>query len=99
MLYHNASAFLTTSIYEGCNLPLLDARATGVPIVATDLPVHREVAGSNSGAVFCLPSATAVATGIQKVLDSNHAQTNDDLSEYNWSLSAAKLVRLMEALL
>ncbi|MCX2726075.1 glycosyltransferase family 1 protein [Thermomicrobium sp. 4228-Ro] len=45
-IYSGARAFVTASYYEGFNLPLLEALACGVPAVATDLTVHREVAAT-----------------------------------------------------
>ncbi|MFN3336944.1 MAG: glycosyltransferase family 4 protein, partial [Thermomicrobium sp.] len=43
-LYSGAAAFVTASYYEGFNLPLLEAMACAAPVIATDLPTHREVA-------------------------------------------------------
>ncbi|MBO9358370.1 MAG: glycosyltransferase family 4 protein [Thermomicrobium sp.] len=45
-LYSAAAAFVTASFYEGFNFPLLEALACGAPAIATDIPVHREVAGN-----------------------------------------------------
>jgi glycosyltransferase involved in cell wall biosynthesis len=45
-LYIAAAAFVTASFYEGFNFPLLEALACGAPAIATDIPVHREVAGN-----------------------------------------------------
>jgi glycosyltransferase involved in cell wall biosynthesis len=42
-IYRKAKAFVLTSRFETFALPLVEAMACGVPIVATDLPVCREV--------------------------------------------------------
>lgn len=44
-VYRGALAFLCPSLYEGFGLPVLEAAACGVPIVASDIPAVREVLG------------------------------------------------------
>ncbi|GGL91362.1 glycosyltransferase family 4 protein [Nakamurella endophytica] len=43
-LYSGAHAFLYPSLVEGFGLPLLEAMTAGAPVVASDIPVFREVA-------------------------------------------------------
>jgi glycosyltransferase involved in cell wall biosynthesis len=45
-LYCRAALLLVTSEREGFGLPVAEALAAGTPVIATDLPVFREVAGA-----------------------------------------------------
>lgn len=42
-LYRNALVFVFPSVYEGFGLPILEAMACGCPVIASNLPVLREV--------------------------------------------------------
>ena len=44
-LYRGAMAVILPSVYEGFGLPVLEAMTHGAPVVATDIPSVREIAG------------------------------------------------------
>ncbi len=102
-LYAGASGLLALSWYEGFNLPLIEALATGIPVLASDLPVHHEVAAEQ--AVYTNPaSIQAVMAGIALLLDptvtppgrSEHRQAR--ARRYSWdssALAASQAIRMV----
>ncbi len=44
----NAAALLMPSFNEGFGLPVVEARKLGVPVIVSDIPAHREVAGPDA---------------------------------------------------
>jgi glycosyltransferase involved in cell wall biosynthesis len=52
-VYRRATLVLQTSDAEGFGLPVAEAMACGTPVVASDLPVLREVGGD--AAIYCPP--------------------------------------------
>lgn len=57
-LYARAAVFAFPSLHEGFGLPVLEAMAAGVPVVASDIPAVREVAG---GAATLVPAGDVAA--------------------------------------
>jgi glycosyltransferase involved in cell wall biosynthesis len=68
-VYRAASVFAFPSLAEGYGMPVLEAMAAGVPVVMSDLPVLREIAGSAALTVPALDVAAWTAA-IGQVLGS-----------------------------
>lgn len=54
--YRGALALVHPSLAEGFNLPVLEAATHGVPLLLSDLPIHREIVGGN--ALYFDPQST-----------------------------------------
>jgi glycosyltransferase involved in cell wall biosynthesis len=65
--YNACDVFLFPTLAEGYGIPLIESMATGIPIVATDLPITREVAGE--AAILTIPDLTGCLEGISRAID------------------------------
>ena len=59
-LLAEAAALVHASRAEGYGLPLVEALAAGTPVVCSDLPIFREVAGGAAG--YAAPDDDATTT-------------------------------------
>ncbi len=96
-LLRNAAACIYPSIYEGFGLPVLEAMAAGTPVIASDIPPVREVAGDTA---ILVPShdTEALADAMQEILENESEATarveraSLRAQELTWRNSAAKLL-------
>lgn len=90
-LYAYASCFVTASLYEGFCLPVLEARAAGVPILACNTSAIPEIAGSH--AVLVEPSEAALAHALK------NPPTDSDAPppEMNWKTAAQKTATILSS--
>jgi glycosyltransferase involved in cell wall biosynthesis len=92
-LYSTARAFLFPSLAEGFGLPVLEALAAGTAVVASDLPVLREVAGN--AATFVPPHDVEAWTQSMRDVASHAKQPIDAESRraharrFRWDACAA----------
>lgn len=98
-LYAGADFFLFPSLYEGFGLPLLEAFASGVPVITSDIPVHREVCGN--AALFINPNdAVQWKEAILSLLDDSDTQNNlkekglQRVQEFSWKKAAEKTLEV-----
>lgn len=53
-LISGAHGVLQPSFVEGFSLPLIEARALGIPVIASNIPAHREIADDSTSLLDCL---------------------------------------------
>ncbi|MDQ3866032.1 MAG: glycosyltransferase family 4 protein [Actinomycetota bacterium] len=102
--YAGAACFLFPSLYEGFGLPPLEAMACGCPVVVSDTPALREIAGEAA----CLVPATddrvlaeaiaAVATD-ESVARDLRSRGLAHARHFSWERAAQDTVRAYERLL
>ena len=94
-VYAASTCLLTASEGEGFGLPLIEAAQHGLPIIARDLPVFREVAGE-AAHYFEGKAGTELATAIRQWLElysrAEHPQPGL-LRWCTWAESAESLIR------
>jgi glycosyltransferase involved in cell wall biosynthesis len=66
-LYASANCLIAASEGEGFGLPLIEGAMHGLPILATDLPVFREVAGAHAS--YFEGKASSLAAAIREWLE------------------------------
>lgn len=98
MIYGAATCLLVASEGEGFGLPLIEAAQRGVPLLARDLPVFREVAGTHAHYFHGL-SAQALADAITAWLALHKAgehPSSESMPWITWRQSAQQLCRVIE---
>lgn len=96
-IYHAASCLLIASKGEGFGLPLIEAAQKGVPIIARDLPVFREVAGEHA-LYFDGDDDTSLAHVVRNWLElaaAGTAPSSKGVQWLTWSQSAEQVKRLL----
>ncbi len=86
--YARADAFVSLSMHESFGLAVLEAAAAGMPVVASDIPAHREsLAFVPHGRIILVPTnapAVAVAAAIQVALAAGRAVDRSDWPLPSW---------------
>jgi glycosyltransferase involved in cell wall biosynthesis len=102
-LYRACNIYVTPAYAESFAHPLIEAMSRSLPVVASDLPVHREICG-DAGIYFPRFSPEALAEQVLRIQESR--ELADSLShnglrrafDFSWSQHVDRLVVLAEAL-
>jgi glycosyltransferase involved in cell wall biosynthesis len=88
-LYDTAKVFAFPSELEGFGIPFLEARARGLPVVASNLTVFHELAANLGGKIVDFDAREAAAASIFEALD--QPTTRPELAGFRWSDIADRL--------
>ena len=77
--YNNADALIFSSLREGFGLPLVEAMNYRLPVIASDIPVFREIAGDkNYPIMFFYPDKNGLINAVNKFEDKPFYGDNPD---------------------
>ena len=102
-LYRACNIYVTPAYAESFAHPLIEAMSSGLPVVASDLPVHREICG-DAGAYFPRFSPEALADQILQLHESPElaAKLSDNglrrACQFSWSEHVERVIVLAQNL-
>jgi glycosyltransferase involved in cell wall biosynthesis len=103
-VYQSCDLFVTAAYTETFAHPLVEAMASGLPVIASDLPVHREICGG-AAAYFPRFSVDELAVQLSRLAaapDNRQAMRVRGFERcrmYSWESHVAQLLTLAQELL
>ncbi len=96
-VYGRSEALIAASVAEGFGLPLIEAAQKGLPVIARDIPVFKEVLG-DYGVYFDGDATDGLVSVITDFLNEEKAEREAKRGplpfDYSWETSAARLADL-----
>ncbi|HUM04673.1 MAG TPA: glycosyltransferase family 1 protein [Terriglobales bacterium] len=102
-VYRSCDVYVTPAYTETFAHPLVEAMASGLPIVASDLAVHREIAG-DAALFFDRFSPEDLADKVAQVIDSSSLQAEcrtaglRQIENFSWKVHVEKVIELAQGL-
>lgn len=85
--YSRHRVFISPSRYEGLPLTVLEAQACGLPVVASDIPGHREAVDPTKSRLFDVGSSAALRSALSRSLTELGDLEEDDRASLSaWTL-------------
>lgn len=99
-LYSNATALVMPSLMEGFGLPVLEAMSLKCPLIISDIPSLREIAGKN--AIYFNPKSledikTALEKGLKGEGKEKVEKAYEKSKEFSWQKMAEETLKVYES--
>jgi glycosyltransferase involved in cell wall biosynthesis len=97
-LYQGAECFVYPSLYEGFGLPVLDAMASGCPVVTSNISSLPEVAG-DAGILVNPENVEEIVKGIANALKNKESLAKKGLiqaSKFSWEKTARETLKIYQ---
>jgi glycosyltransferase involved in cell wall biosynthesis len=93
-LVRNARCFLSLSLAEGFNMPLVESAISGRAILCSDIPVHRSVAPPWAAFIGPDMGAEAIWAALREAAPPEGAEIEGYGRRYSWEGVAARLINI-----
>ena len=99
MMYAGSEACVFPSVNEGVGLPILEAMATGVPVLCSKSGALPEIAG-DAAYYFDSDNIEEIATGLERIVTDNELRSTltnkgiERVEAFDWELTVAKTLEI-----
>ena len=97
-VYRSCDLYVTAAYAETFAHPLVEAMACGLPIIASDIAVHREVCGE-TGVYFSRFSSDDLASVLLRQIDCHGPETRSCESRFSWERHVEQILAIAVELL
>jgi glycosyltransferase involved in cell wall biosynthesis len=95
-VYRLASAFMLLSFDEGFGLPIAESYAVGLPVIASDIPVFKEIIEDEHIAFVDPTNTTEAVSALHAALNqSKFAASAEFINKYSWKAVAIKVLQTL----
>lgn len=101
-VYRGALALLFPSRYEGFGLPVIEAMASGIPVLASKIPAVEEISGN--AALLVNPDETSAwSAGIERILEDEELRENlcikgkKNAGFFSWKVVTEKVSQVLRS--